>query len=161
MAEGLLSLSIQLCCNVTQSSTCSDHSGVSNWIGSDAVEATHVNDQVAILSSETKGGIAVSSTLSRDSKSCRNTAGYGVLDMLDSRWHSVRGRRDRHTKVERLYGLSVVAGVLGENGHIVRGKAVVNSGTLIKGVGKCRSRKKRSQGHEPSRTSFHAGEGLG
>lgn len=67
MAEGLLSLSIELCCNVTQSSTCSDYSSMSNWIGSDAVEATHVNDQVAILSSETKRGIAMSSALCRDS----------------------------------------------------------------------------------------------
>ena len=159
MAEGLLSLSIQLCCNVTQSSTCSDDSSVSNWIGSDAVEATHINDQVAILSSKTKRGIAMSSTLSRDSKPGRNTAGYGVLDVLDSRWYSIRGRRDRHTKVEGLYCLGVVGSVFGEYRHPMRGKAVVNSSTLVEGVGKSGGRKKRSQGHEPSRTSFHAEEG--
>lgn len=160
MTEGLLSLSIQFCCNVAQSSTCSDDSSVSNWIGSDVVEATHVNDQVAVFSSEAKRGITVSSTLSRDSDAGRNTASYGVLNVLDSRWNSIRGRRDRHTKVERLYRLSVVAGILGVCRDTLGGKALVKSSTLVEGVGKCGSRKKRSQGHEPSRTSFHAEEGL-
>lgn len=95
MADGLLALIVQRQSNISQSTTGSYDSCVCFLVHSHAIEATHIDNQMSVLSSKTMCSVAVASALGSDFNTTRDPARYSILNMLNRLWYGVRSRYER------------------------------------------------------------------
>lgn len=110
MTDGLLALSVQCQCNVSQSSTCSNDGSMCFWINRHAIETAHIDNQMPIFSSKTTyvkasqcfclnhrpelpnspmSTIAVTSAFGSNAYPTRDTARHRILHMFDCCWYSI------------------------------------------------------------------------
>ena len=110
MTYGLLALLVKSGCDISQSSSSSNYCCLGRLVDSDAVEISHIDDEVAVFSTKTVGCIAVSAGFCGDLDAIGCSAGHSILDMSNCLRHSIRGWLESHTKIEWLEGLGVVRG---------------------------------------------------
>jgi len=61
-------------------------------VNCDISEIVHVDNQMTVFSSQAMCAIAMASAFCVDFYLVCHTTGYSILNMLDSLWHSIRGR---------------------------------------------------------------------
>jgi hypothetical protein len=128
MAEISFPLIIQLGCYVAEATSRLNGSNIRRRIQRNSTHPIQFDNQMPVLSTQSKRRVAVSSSLGADLDTELGGAGNGSLDIFDFRCHNYCRRCVRQPLVERSNILVPARTTLRVDGNRSRRKAVVDGG---------------------------------
>lgn len=147
VANSLLSLVVESCSYISQTSSSTNNGCLSVLVDSDAVEVAHIDEQVTILSSNAMSSIAVSTRLRSDLDTVLCATRNGIGNVLLGLGDRNRGRLELHAIVEALDRLVPVGRTGGKDWYLKLGQTCIDCRPLVQSRG-LREREEAQRGND-------------